>query len=287
MKPDVTAFFDHETFTVTYVVKDPASQACAIIDPVLDFDQAAGRTSTGSADEVLGFVNKHGLKVAWILETHAHADHLSAAAYLKSKTGAKTATGELIGHVQATFSEIFNFDDSFATNGEQFDRIFADGETIPVGDMGISVMHTPGHTPSCVTFVCGDAAFVGDTLFMPDYGTARADFPGGDAAVLYESIQRIFELPVQTRLFMCHDYKAPGRDDYRWETTVAEQRAKNIHVHDGISKDEFVRFREGRDAGLGMPKLIIPSIQVNIRAGEMPPAEDNGMAYLKVPLNVL
>lgn len=287
MKPDVTAFFDQETYTVSYIVKDPAGRDCVIIDSVLDFEQASGRTSTCSADKLLEHIEKHDLQVNWILETHVHADHLSAAAYLKSKTGAKTATGGHVGQVQVTFAEIYNLENGFAVNGEQFDRLLSDGESLSFGDMEITVMHTPGHTPSCATFVCGDAAFVGDTLFMPDYGTARADFPGGDAAVLYRSIHRIFELPPGTRLFMCHDYKAPGRDEYLWETTVAAQRAENIHIHEGVSEEEFVAFRHTRDAKLDMPKLLIPSIQVNIRAGEMPEPEANGTRYLKVPLNAM
>jgi glyoxylase-like metal-dependent hydrolase (beta-lactamase superfamily II) len=287
MKPEVTAFFDRDTFTVSYVVRAPSGDECVIIDSVLDFDQASGRTTTTSADELLTFIEQNRLQVAWILETHAHADHLSAAAYLKAKTGAKTATGSNFHQVQETFAKIFNLGEGFATNGGQFDRLLADGERLSIAGMTIETLHTPGHTPSCVTFVCGDAVFVGDTLFMPDYGTARADFPGGDAAALYRSIRRILELPAETRLFMCHDYKAPGRDEFRWETTVAEQRAHNIHIHDGVSEAEFVAFRQARDAQLGMPKLIIPSIQVNIRAGEMPEPEDNGTAYLKVPLNAL
>jgi glyoxylase-like metal-dependent hydrolase (beta-lactamase superfamily II) len=287
MKPDVQAFFDEQTFTVTYVLMDPSSRACAIIDPVLDFDPAASRTSTGSIEEVLQFVEDKDLEVTWILETHAHADHLSAAAYLKAKTGGKTATGKWITEVQATFKEIFNLGDDFLANGEQFDRLLDDGDLLELGAMSIRVMHTPGHTPACVTYVAGDAAFVGDTLFMPDYGTARADFPGADAKTLYRSIQRIFELPPKTRVFLCHDYKAPGRDEFAWETTVAEQMEQNIHVHKGVTEQEFVEFRTQRDAELGMPKLILPAIQVNIRAGEMPPADDNGTVYLRLPLNVL
>ncbi|MBT8076182.1 MAG: MBL fold metallo-hydrolase [Gammaproteobacteria bacterium] len=286
MKPDVQAFFDKQTFTVTYVLMDPSSRACAIIDPVLDFDPAASRTSTGSVEEVLQFVEDKGLEVTWILETHAHADHLSAAAYLKAKTGGKTATGKWFTEVQSTFKEIFNLGDDFLANGEQFDRLLDDGDLLELGAMSIRVIHTPGHTPACVTYVADDAAFVGDTLFMPDYGTARADFPGADAGTLYRSIQRIFELPASTRIFLCHDYKAPGRDEFAWETTVAEQMEQNIHVHKGVTEQEFVEFRNHRDAGLGMPKLILPSIQVNIRAGEMPPADDNGTVYLRLPLNV-
>jgi glyoxylase-like metal-dependent hydrolase (beta-lactamase superfamily II) len=287
MKPDVKAFFDEDTYTVTYVVTDPSGNACAIIDPVLDFDQASGRTSTLSADHVLEFINRKGLEVCWILESHAHADHLSAAAYLKSKTAGRTGTGRLITGVQSTFKQLFNLGDEFEADGQQFDCLLDEGDLLELGSIKIKVMHTPGHTPSCVTFVIGDAAFVGDTLFMPDYGTARADFPGGDASALYHSIHRLFELPAETRLFMCHDYKAPNRDEYVWETTVAEQSAHNIHIHKGISEQEFVEFRKKRDAGLGMPKLILPSIQVNIRAGEMPVADDNGVAYLRLPVDAL
>jgi glyoxylase-like metal-dependent hydrolase (beta-lactamase superfamily II) len=287
MKPDVKAFFDEDTYTVTYVVTDPTGKSCAIIDPVLDFDQASGRTSTLSADHVLEFINRKGLEVCWILESHAHADHLSAAAYLKSKTAGRTGTGRLITGVQSTFKQLFNLGDEFEADGQQFDCLLDEGDLLELGSIKIKVMHTPGHTPSCVTFVIGDAAFVGDTLFMPDYGTARADFPGGDASALYHSIHRLFELPAETRLFMCHDYKAPDRDEYVWETTVAEQSAHNIHIHKGISEQEFVEFRKKRDAGLGMPKLILPSIQVNIRAGEMPVADDNGVAYLRLPVDAL
>lgn len=287
MKPRVNAFFDEQTFTVTYVMVDPTGRFCAVIDPVLDFDPAACRTSTESADKVLQFIRDSGLEVSWILETHAHADHLSAAAYMKANTGGKTATGKFISSVQATFKDMFNLGDEFVANGEQFDRLLDDGDVLYLGELPVRVMHTPGHTQACVTFVAGDAAFVGDTLFMPDYGTARADFPGADARTLYRSIQRIFELPPQTRIFLCHDYKAPGRDKFAWETTVAEQMEKNIHIHKGVTEEEFVEFRTQRDAQLGMPKLILPSIQVNIRAGEMPPADDNGTVYLRLPLNVL
>jgi glyoxylase-like metal-dependent hydrolase (beta-lactamase superfamily II) len=287
MKPGVKSFFDKETNTVTYVLMEPSGKACAIIDPVLDFDPASGRTSTGSADEVLGFIKENGLEVAWILETHAHADHLSAAAYLKSVTAAKTGTGRHITEVQAVFKDIYKLGDDFIPDGRQFDHLFDDSDVFQVGSLEVRVMHTPGHTPSCSTFVAGDAAFVGDTLFMPDYGTARTDFPGGDAAVLYRSIRRILALPAETRIFLCHDYKAPGRDEYIWETTVARQRAANIHIHDGVSEQNFVEFRNRRDAELNMPKLILPSIQVNIRAGEMPPADDSGVVFLKIPVNVL
>ena len=287
MKPDVKAFFDQETYTVTYVVADPSGKACAIIDPVLDYDPASGRTSTACADQVLDFINDNGLTVAWILETHAHADHLSAAAYLKTKTSGKTGTGRLIKGVQATFKEIFNLDDEFMPNGEHFDCLFDEGDRLALGSLEIEVMHTPGHTPSCVTFVVGDAAFIGDTLFMPDFGTARCDFPGGDAAILYQSIQRILALPAGTRIFLCHDYKAPGRDVFQWETTVEEQLASNIHINKGVTQQEFVAFRDQRDSQLGMPKLILPSIQVNIRAGEMPPADDKGKVFLKIPVDAL
>ncbi len=287
MKPDVKACFDQDTNTVTYVVSDPVAKVCAIIDPVLNFDQASGRTSTSLADDVIGFITKNGFEVAWILETHAHADHLSAAQYLKLKTGGKTGIGKLITHAQLIFKKLFSLGDEFLANGEQFDRLFDEGDLLKLGTTEVRVMHTPGHTPACLTYVVGDAAFVGDTLFMPDYGTARVDFPGGDAATLYQSIQRIFELPAATRLFMCHDYKAPGRDEYAWVTTVEEQRVNNVHIHEGISKQEFIEFRNKRDKKLGVPKLILPSIQINIRAGQMPPADDNGVVYLKLPVDVL
>ena len=287
MKPRVKAFFDENTNTVSYVVTDPSSRVCAIIDPVLDFDQASGRTSTGSAQRLIEFISDTGLEVDWILETHAHADHLSSAAYLQSRVGGRTGTGRLITRVQATFKDIFNLGDTFVANGEHFDNLFDDGDMIKLGAAQIRVMHTPGHTPSCVSYVIDDAAFIGDTLFMPDSGTARADFPGGDAATLYKSIQKIFELPVSTRLYLCHDYKAPGRDEYAWETTVGAQRTHNIHINANTTESEFVEFRNQRDATLGMPKLMLPSIQVNIRAGEMPAPEDNGVVYLKTPVNLL
>ncbi len=254
---------------------------------MLDFDPASGRTSTDSADRVLDFIHAKGLEVAWILETHAHADHLSAAAYLKSKTAARTGTGRLITEVQATFKDVFKLGDEFVPDGSQFDKLFDDGDLLELGSLQVRIMHTPGHTPSCITFVAGDAAFVGDTLFMPDYGTARTDFPGGDAATLYRSIRRILSLPAETRLFLCHDYKAPGRDEYRWETTVGQQRALNVHIHEGVTEQAFVEFRSQRDSELNMPKLILPSIQVNIRAGQMPPADASGTVFLKIPVNVL
>ena len=287
MTPAVKAFFDEATNTVTYVVHDPQSRVCAIIDPVLDFDQASGRTSTASSDRVIEYIDASKLNVAWVLETHVHADHISAAQYLKLKTGGKTGIGELITDVQSVFKDLFNLGESLATDGSQFDHMLEEGDVLGLGEMNIRVMHTPGHTPACLTFVVGDAVFVGDTLFMPDFGTARVDFPGGDAATLYRSIQRIFELPDETRLFMCHDYKAPGRDEYAWETTVAEERAKNVHIHAGVTEQEFIEFRQKRDAQLGVPKLMLPSIQVNIRSGEIPPAETNGVSYLKLPVNEL
>lgn len=287
MFPRVTAFFDQPTNTVTYLVSDPESRATAIVDSVLNYDQASGRTSTQAADKLLAVIEQESLDVVWILETHAHADHLSAAQYLKSKTAGKYGIGCHITEVQSVFKEVFNLGDSLIADGSQFDHLFDDGDELPLGKLSIRIMHTPGHTPACVTFVVGDAAFIGDTLFMPDYGTARVDFPGGDAATLYRSIQHIFELPDNTRLFMCHDYKAPGRDEYAWQTSVAEQRSKNVHIHDGVSEQEYVEFRNKRDATLSMPQLILPSIQVNIQAGQLPEPEDNGIAYLKIPLNAL
>ncbi len=287
MKPDVKAFFDEATFTVSYVVKDPGSKSAAIIDSVLDYDPKSGRTDTTSADAIIAYVKEHGLKVEWQLETHAHADHLSAAPYIQKALGGTTAIGSNITEVQDVFAKLFNVEKGFQTDGRQFEHLFEDGETFKIGGLEVKAMHTPGHTPACMTFVAGDAAFVGDTLFMPDYGTARADFPGGDARVMYQSIQKILALPDDTTLYMCHDYKAPGRDEYAWETTVAEQKATNVHVGAGKSEDEFVAMREARDATLDMPTLILPSVQVNIRAGELPPAEDNGVSYLKIPINQL
>ena len=286
MQPEVTAFFDEATNTVTYVVIDPGSKQCAIIDPVLDYDFASGRTATVTAERLVRYVEDNGLQLEWILETHVHADHLTAAPYIKDKLGGQICIGSHIKSVQEVFVKLFNISD-VAADGSQFDRLITDGDELTLGSMHILVMHTPGHTPACKTFVVGDAAFVGDTLFMPDFGTARCDFPGGDAAVLYQSIQKIFALPGDTRLFMCHDYKAKGRDEFAWETSVAEQREKNVHIHDGISEVEFVAFREGRDKELGVPKLIIPSIQINIRGGYFPATEGNGTSYLKVPLNQL
>ncbi|GAB0152342.1 MBL fold metallo-hydrolase [Marinobacterium iners] len=286
MQPIVTAFFDEPTFTYSYVIQDPDSSSCAIVDSVLDFDYAAGKTDTRSAEAILTFIAEQGLTVEWILETHVHADHLSAAPFLQEKTGAKLGIGAHITTVQDTFGKAFNAGTEFARDGSQFDALFNDGDSIRIGTLEGKAMHTPGHTPACMTYVFGDAAFVGDTLFMPDYGTARCDFPGGDAHILFQSIQKVFTLPDATRLFMCHDYKAPGRDEYAYETTVAEERAHNVHVHEGINEADFVRMRTERDASLDMPRLILPSVQVNMRAGKMPPAESNGQVYLKVPIDL-
>ena len=284
-RPIVTHFFDEPTNTFSYVVQDPDSSACAIIDSVLDFDYAAGRTDIRSANQIIAFVREKRLEVAWVLETHVHADHLSAAPYLHDQLGGKTGIGAHIVEVQEIFGKAFNAGTEFARDGSQFDALFNEGDTFTIGSLEGRVLHTPGHTPACLTYVIGDAAFVGDTLFMPDYGTARCDFPGGDARTLYHSIQKVLSLPEQTRLFLCHDYKAPGRELFQHETSVAEQRKTNVHVHDGISEEEFVKMRTERDATLGMPRLIIPSVQVNMRAGELPPAEDDGQVYLKVPIN--
>lgn len=284
MQPKVTTFFDEATNTATHVVEDSASRRCAVIDSVLDFDAASGRTSTKSADAVVDFVEADRLSVQWILETHVHADHLTAAPYIKERLGGMIGIGAGVQKVQSVFGDIFHLQD-FHADGRQFDRLFSDEETFAIGELSVFVMHTPGHTPACCTYVVGDAGFVGDTLFMPDSGTARCDFPGGDAATLYESIQRILALSTETRLFICHDYKTPSRDEYAWETTVAEQKEKNIHTRDGVSKEEFITLRTGRDATLGMPKLLLPSIQVNICAGHLPLPDDNDVSYLKIPLN--
>jgi len=284
--PAITAFFDEATFTVSYVVADSDTGRAAIIDPVLDFDPASGRTSTKSADQLVAFVSENNLGVDWILETHVHADHLTAAPYLREKLGGVVGIGKHVTSVQETFKGVFNIGD-LATDGSQFDRLFADGDEFTLGGILGRIIGTPGHTPACITYVIGDAAFVGDTLFMPDFGTARTDFPGGNAAELYDSIQKTLALPDDTRLYMCHDYKAPGRDEFAWETSVREQRDNNIHINDKVSRDEFIAMREGRDAQLGMPKLILPSIQVNVRAGELPAAEDNDIRYLKIPLDAL
>lgn len=287
MKPQVHAFFDEPTNTVSYVLADPATKTCAVIDSVLDYDPAAGRTRTASADSIVAFIRQQGLTLDWILETHVHADHLSAAPYIKQQLGGRIGIGFNITIVQDVFGKVFNAGTEFARDGSQFDHLFRDGETFRVGNIQARALHTPGHTPACMTYVIGDAAFVGDTLFMPDYGTARCDFPGGDARELYRSIRKIFALPQETRLFMCHDYKAPGRDDYRWETTIAEERARNVHAHDGVDEDSFVAMRRKRDATLDMPRLILPSVQVNMRAGKLPPPESNGTRYLKIPLDAL
>lgn len=285
--PEVMAFFDEPTFTVSYVVSDPGTKKAAIIDSVWDFDQPSGRTKFDSADEIIAYVREKGLEVEWILETHAHADHLSAAPYLQEKLGGELGIGREIITVQGVFGKIFNEGTELARDGSQFDRLLDDGDVISVGDIPLIALHVPGHTPADMAYVIGDAAFVGDTMFMPDYGTARTDFPGGDARHLYRSIHRLLELPRATRLYMCHDYKAPGRDQFAWETTVEKQRDSNVHVHDGVSEDEFVAMRESRDKTLGMPKLILPSIQVNIRAGHLPEPEENGVRYLKLPLDLL
>jgi len=286
LKPIVKAFFDDATFTVSYVVNDPESRRAAIIDPVLDYEPHSGRTTTSSADALVAHVQESGLQVDWILETHVHADHLSGAAYIHDQLGGTTAIGANVTAVQEVFKSIFNIEE-LSADGSQFGRLFSDGETFKLGNIDVQVIATPGHTPGCVTYVFGDCAFVGDTLFMPDFGTARTDFPGGCAAQLYASIQKILSLPDDTRLFMCHDYKAPGRDRYAWETSVAEQREQNIHINQNVSAAEFITLREGRDSQLGMPKLLLPAIQVNIRAGELPAAEDNGTRYLKIPLDTL
>ncbi|WP_086464286.1 MBL fold metallo-hydrolase [Oceanibaculum nanhaiense] len=287
MRPTVDSFFDEATNTVSHIVSDPATGKAAIIDSVLDFDPASGRTRTDSADRLIAHVKAKGLSIEWVLETHIHADHLSAAPYLLEKLGGRLAVGAAIAQVQQTFGDLFNAEPGFARDGSQFQHLFQDGETFRLGSIEARAIHTPGHTPACMTYIIGDAGFVGDTLFMPDYGTARCDFPGGDARQLYRSIRKIFALPPETRLFLCHDYKAPGRDDYRWETSVAEERAHNIHVHDGVSEDDFAAMRTARDATLSMPRLILPSVQVNMRAGDLPPPEENGVRYLKLPLNAL
>ncbi|UTW54644.1 MBL fold metallo-hydrolase [Kordiimonas sp. SCSIO 12610] len=287
IQPAVTAFFDEPTNTVSYVVADPATGKCAIIDSLLDFDQASGRTSTASADQIIKHVVAQNLSMEWIIDTHVHADHLTAAPYLKRMLGGRTGIGDQISTVQRVFKTIFNEDRSFHTDGSQFDHLFKDGEIYSVGSIEAKAIHTPGHTPACMSHLIGDALFVGDTLFMPDFGTARCDFPGGDAGTLYDSIQILLELPDDTRMFLCHDYKAPGRDDYVWETTVGEEKRSNVHVGAGKSRDEFIQMREARDATLAMPQLILPSVQINMRAGDMPPPEDNGQRYMKLPINAL
>lgn len=285
--PVIRAFFDKPTFTVSYVVHDPETRRAAIIDSVLDYDPASGRTSRASADAVLAYVAEKDLSVDWLLETHAHADHLSAAPYLKEKVGGQIAIGEHICTVQETFGNLFDAEPGFRRDGSDFDRLFADGDRFLIGNLDVTVLHVPGHTPADIAYVIGDAVFVGDTMFMPDYGTARADFPGGNARELYRSLRRILTLPPETRLFMCHDYLPAGRSEYRWETTVEQQRCHNIHAHDGISEDAFVAMREARDKTLDMPRLILPSVQVNMRAGHLPPPQPNGLRYLKIPLDAV
>jgi glyoxylase-like metal-dependent hydrolase (beta-lactamase superfamily II) len=284
-KPRIRAFFDEPTFTVSYLVGDPETSQAVVIDPVLDFDPNSGTVEVRSADAILAAAKEQGWHIAMVLETHAHADHLTAAPYIKGKTGAKVGIGEHIREVQQVFQPVVEIDD-LKPEAADFDVLLADGDRLQVGNMTIEVLHTPGHTPADVSYRIGDVVFVGDTLFMPDYGTARADFPGGDAHQLYRSIRRLLSFPRETRLFMCHDYKAPGRDAYAWETTVGEERDRSIHIHDGVGEEEFVAMRKARDATLGAPRLLLPSIQVNVRAGRFPPAEQNGVRYLKLPLRL-
>lgn len=285
MNPQVQAFFDPATCSFSYVVSDPDSGRCAIVDPVLDYCAASGRTSHAGAERIVAYVRDQRLTVDWLLETHVHADHLSAAAWLKHELGGALAIGGHITQVQRRFGALFNAGEDFATDGRQFDILLQDGDRLAIGNLELLALHTPGHTPACMTYLVGDAAFIGDTLFMPDYGTARCDFPDGDARALYRSIQRLFGLPGETRLFLCHDYKTPGRDEFCCETTVAEQRASNVHVREGIAEDSFVAMRTARDATLNMPALILPAVQVNMRAGQLPPAESNGICYLKIPID--
>jgi glyoxylase-like metal-dependent hydrolase (beta-lactamase superfamily II) len=285
-KPTIASFFDGQTWTVSYVISDRETGRAAIVDPVLDFDFKSGHTSTRSADKVLAYLQEQGLGVDWILETHAHADHLSGARYLQQKVGGRIAIGEHIREVQAVFKKLYNLERGFLPDGSQFDHLFKDGETFRIGEVEARALLVPGHTPADMAYLVDDAVFVGDTLFMPDVGTARADFPGGDARTLYRSMRRILELPPATRIFVCHDYPPAGRSAH-WQTTVAEQREHNIHVHDGIGEDEFVARRQARDATLGVPTLILPSLHVNVRAGSLPPPDDNGVAYLRIPLNAL
>ena len=284
-QPIIEAFFDEPTNTISYLVADPATRDAAVIDPVLDFDLASGEADARSAERILAFAAEHGWRIVMVLETHAHADHLSAAPFFKAKTGAAIGIGEHIRDVQKIFRPIFAFDD-LKTDGSDFDRLFRDGEHFAIGELEVEIMHVPGHTPADVAYLIGDAAFVGDTLFMPDYGTARADFPGGDARQLYRSIRRVLSLPDETRLFLCHDYKAPGRDEFAWESTVGEQRRASVHVNDDVSEAEFVAMRKARDATLSTPKLLLPSIQVNIRAGNFPAAEANGVRFLRIPVKI-
>jgi glyoxylase-like metal-dependent hydrolase (beta-lactamase superfamily II) len=284
-RPEVHAFFDEASHTFSYVAWDPTTGRAAVFDSVLDYDAASGRTGHASADALIAFVRTQGLDVDWVIDTHVHADHLSAAPYVQAQLGGRLGIGEHIRDVQDTFGRLFNAGLGFRRDGSQFDHLFKDGERYMIGGIEAVAMHTPGHTPACMTHRVGDAAFVGDTLFMPDYGTARCDFPGGDARTLYRSIQRIFSLPQETRVFLCHDYKPAGRDVFAHETTVGAERRDNIHVHDGIGEDDFVRMRNARDASLAVPALLLPAVQVNMRAGQLPPAEDNGVRYLKIPLD--
>ena len=284
--PVVTSFFDEPTNTVTYIVADPKTKACAIVDSVLDYDASSGATTTESADELIAFIQEQDLKLEYILETHAHADHFSAAPYLQEQLGGIIGIGRHINDVQKVFGRLFNAGTDFKADGSEFGRLFDDGDCFEIGSLAARVIHVPGHTPACVAFHIGDSVFVGDTLFMPDFGSARCDFPGGDAGTLYDSVQKLYELPDETRMFLCHDYKAPGRDEYAWETTVGEQKRSNIHLNASVTRDEFIKMRTERDKTLALPKLIMPSIQVNMRAGRMPPPEDNGVSYIKIPLNV-
>lgn len=286
-RPDVKAFFDDASNTFSYVVSDPVTRHAAVIDSVLDYEAASGRTRHDSADAIVAWVRDRGMTVDWVIDTHVHADHLSAAPYIQRQLGGRLGIGEHIRTVQRTFGKIFNAGTEFARDGSQFDRLFVDGETYKVGEIDATALHTPGHTPACMTHVIGDAAFVGDTLFMPDYGTARCDFPGGDAATLYRSIRKLFALPDETRIFLCHDYKAPGRDNFACETTIRAERQHNVHVHEGVDEAAFVAMRTARDAALPMPRLILPSVQINMRAGHRPPPEANGISYLKIPLDAL
>nr|WP_294847407.1 MBL fold metallo-hydrolase [uncultured Sphingomonas sp.] len=286
-RPSIAGFFDEATFTISYVVHDPETREAAVIDSVLDYDSASGRTSFHSADRIIEYVTANDLSVQWLIETHAHADHLSAAPYLQERLGGKLAIGADIVRVQEVFGKLFNAGTEFQRDGSQFDQLFHDGERFQIGTLDAIALHVPGHTPADMAYVIGDAAFVGDTMFMPDYGTARTDFPGGSAHDLYQSIRRLLDLPRDTRLFMCHDYKAPGRDSYAWETTVGLQRDANVHVHDGVTEEEFVEMRTKRDKTLSMPALIMPSVQVNIRGGRLPDPEDNGVSYIKIPLNAV
>ena len=287
LRPTIAGFFDEATNTVSYVVHDPKTGEAAVIDSVLDFEAASGRTSNGSADRIIEYVTYNKLKVTWLIETHAHADHISAAPYLQEKLGGKLAIGREIIRVQEVFGKLFNAGTDFERDGSQFDHLFDDGETFRIGELEGIALHVPGHTPADMAFIVGDAAFVGDTIFMPDFGTARADFPGGDAHQLFRSIRRLLSLPDETRLFLCHDYKAPGRDEYAWETTVRQQREENVHVKEGVSEEEFVEMRTTRDRTLAMPNLIMPSVQVNIRGGRLPAPEDNGVSYIKIPVNAV